>query len=495
MSAPAGAPAPGGTSPARIWSSYDGLRFWFKGEGSGVLYRLILSDNGDPNVGGDTSERFAYEWNDTVAGWRAMEIPWSLFFRDPGFQPGGAPNDGLTLTAVKAYAFALPSGNSKTIYVDDMRLFNYTSVDDFQDPAVAAALFSYGDNGTSVAKNVVATDTVPGGAAGNSALKVDYVSLGWGAGFGHDIPGEDWSKTDGLSFWFRGNGSGVLYRVILSDNGDPNVGGDTSERFAYEWNDTVAGWRLISIPWSLFFRDPGFQPGGAPNDGLTLTAVKAYAIALPSGNSATIYLDDVRLFGGPVELLVGFPVKAINVDEGAIATVDVSLNMTTTTAVSVAYATANGTATAGSDYVAASGVVTIPAGSLAISFTVATTDDAATEENETITVTLSSPVNAALASASVAVITIMDNDAAPVPPGGGHSVIVDSYEYTTGLPSGVDADGVAVGFVTWSYNSSLVGHQPDRAGRAAPRRTGRQSGHATEPEPGQRQLGWLQPQL
>jgi beta-glucanase (GH16 family) len=444
--------------PGEDWSRADGIRFWFRGDGSGVLYRLILSDNGDPNAGGDTSERFAYEWNDTTTGWRLMEIPWQLFFRDPGFQPGGAPNDGLTLTAVKGYAFALPSGNSKAIYVDDMRLVDYTEVDGFEDPAVAATLFSYGDSGTSVTKSVVVTGTVPGGAVGNSVLQVAYVSAGWGAGFGHDIPAADWSKTDGLRFWFHGNGSNALYRLILSDNGDPNAGGDTSERFAYEWNDTTTGWRLLSVPWSLFFRDPGFQPGGAPNDGLTLTAVRAYAIALPTGNSATIYLDDVQLFGGPVDVEVGFPIRALNVAEGDVASVRVSLNITTTSAVRVSYATAGGTATTGSDFVAASGVVTIPAGSQAISLTVATVDDSASEANETFTITLATPVSATLASANSAVITIVDNDAAPNPPGGGHSVIVDSYEYTGGLPSGVDGDGVPVGFVTWSFdgNSSAI---------------------------------------
>jgi hypothetical protein len=283
--------------PGEDWSASDGIRFWFNGDGSGVMYRLILSDNGDPNAGGDTSERFAFEWNDTVAGWRFMEIPWTLFFRDPGFQPGGAPNDGLTLTAVKAYAFALPSGNSKTIFVDDIKLFNYTDIDTFPDQASADSMFAYGDGGTSVNRSVVATDTVPGAAAGNTALQIEYVSAGWGAGTGRDIPGADWSASDGLSFWFNGDGSGVLYRIILSDNGDPNATGDTSERFAYEWNDNAAGWHLISLPWALFVRDPGFQPGGAPNDGLTLTEVKAYAFALPSGNSKTIFLDSVRLFG------------------------------------------------------------------------------------------------------------------------------------------------------------------------------------------------------
>ncbi len=50
------------------------------------------------------------------------------------------------------------------------------------------------------------------------------------------------------------------------------------------------------------------------------------------------------------------------------------------------------------------------------------------------------------------------------------TTVVDDYEYTTGLPTGTDGDGVAVGFVTWSYNSvssaiklTVPGEQPPAA--------------------------------
>jgi hypothetical protein len=123
---------------------------------------------------------------------------------------------------------------------------------------------------------------------------VEYVSTGWGAGTGRDlVPPQDWSAYDGLSFWFNGSGSGTTFELILSDNkSDPSQ--DTAERFHATFTDDFAGWHYISLPWDVFYRG-AWQPPGAPDDGLTLTEMWAYAIALPSGTSGTFYIDELAL--------------------------------------------------------------------------------------------------------------------------------------------------------------------------------------------------------
>ena len=60
------------------------------------------------------------------------------------------------------------------------------------------------------------------------------------------------------------------------------------------------------------------------------------------------------------------------------------------------YATANGTAQAGSDYVATSGVLTFPAGQLVRTVSVAVRGDRIKEGNETFFVDLSGPSGATL---------------------------------------------------------------------------------------------------
>jgi hypothetical protein len=81
--------------------------------------------------------------------------------------------------------------------------------------------------------------------------------------------------------------------------------------------------------------------------------------------------------------------------------------------VTVAYATANGTATAPSDYTAASGVVTFPPGTTTRSVAVSVVGDAAVEGDEAFTVALSAPSGATVADGQ-ATATIVDDDLPPV---------------------------------------------------------------------------------
>src|SRR5207253_10021266 len=75
----------------------------------------------------------------------------------------------------------------------------------------------------------------------------------------------------------------------------------------------------------------------------------------------------------------------------------VTLSAAASQPVTVAYATANGTATAGSDYTAASGTLTIPAGQTTGAITVPVKGDRIAEPNETYFVNLSRATNATIA--------------------------------------------------------------------------------------------------
>ena len=113
----------------------------------------------------------------------------------------------------------------------------------------------------------------------------------------------------------------------------------------------------------------------------------------------------------------GAPVLSIGdvtvAEGGGTATFAVTLSGASAQTVTVDYATANGTATAGSDYTATSGTLTIPAGSTTGTVTVAVTADALNEPTETFLVNLSAPVNATIGDGQ-ATGTITDDDGAPV---------------------------------------------------------------------------------
>jgi hypothetical protein len=112
-----------GASPGsgpQDWSAYDGLAFWFRGEGSGQLYQFEILDNrSDP--ASDTSERFDIEILDRSADWLRIDLPFSAFTRATDFQPSAAPDDGLTLTEVWGWAVNLPFGDGAVLF-DDLSL-------------------------------------------------------------------------------------------------------------------------------------------------------------------------------------------------------------------------------------------------------------------------------------------------------------------------------------------------------------------------------------
>lgn len=95
------------------------------------------------------------------------------------------------------------------------------------------------------------------------------------------------------------------------------------------------------------------------------------------------------------------------------AQIKVSLNQSTGVPVSVTYTTNNGTAQSGSDYVADTNVLTIPAGQTSGIIPIAVLGDSTQETNETFSVDLSLPVNATIAD-SHGIVTILDEDYAQI---------------------------------------------------------------------------------
>ena len=96
------------------------------------------------------------------------------------------------------------------------------------------------------------------------------------------------------------------------------------------------------------------------------------------------------------------------------ATFTVTLSRSSTQTVSVAYATANGSATAGSDFVAASGTLNFSPSTLTRQFTVAINGDTTVEPTETFVVNLSNAINATIADGQ-GVGTITTDEAPPSP--------------------------------------------------------------------------------
>jgi hypothetical protein len=146
-------------------------------------------------------------------------------------------------------------------------------------------------------------------------------------------------------------------------------------------------------------------------------------------------------------------------------TFSVTLSPTSPKAVTVNYAAANGTASAGSDYVAARGTLKFAPGAATQPVTVLVNGDATAEPNENFVVTLSNPTNAVLVGAT-STATILNDDGmltptltvpASVSPGGLITVAVanapGSYTDWVALMKAGDPDR---SFIVFQYLNGLT---------------------------------------
>ena len=150
-----------------------------------------------------------------------------------------------------------------------------------------------------------------------------------------------------------------------------------------------------------------------------------------------------------------FSINDVSVTEGGNLVFTVTKAGATGSSYSVSYATANGTATAGSDYTAGSGTLTFAAADTTKTITIASTDDATVEPNETLLVNLSSATGGATISDAQGVGTIIDNDTAPTCAGVSFT-IASNGAVTEGANSvfTITRSGTASGSCSVSYATS-----------------------------------------
>ncbi len=148
----------------------------------------------------------------------------------------------------------------------------------------------------------------------------------------------------------------------------------------------------------------------------TVSAGAGYAVSADAGSAGVDVLDDDG---------AGFPKGAepwpatlavadarVNESAGTPLVFRVELSGKRSSAVSVRYATSDGSATAGADYVAASGVVRFEAGETVRTVRVAVLEDSHDEGEETMTLALSRPFGAAVPDGT-ATGTIVNTDPMP----------------------------------------------------------------------------------
>jgi hypothetical protein len=140
-------------------------------------------------------------------------------------------------------------------------------------------------------------------------------------------------------------------------------------------------------------------------DDETFQVVLSNAVHVTAGSGGTVTIVDE-------DGLPSLSISDLRINEDDVETtaeLTVTLSAVSGREVKADFATSDGTATAGSDYVATAGTVTIPAGSLTATVQIQIVGDEVDETDETFRVLLSSPVAVTLEDAE-GEVTLLDDD-------------------------------------------------------------------------------------
>ncbi len=265
--------------------------------------------------------------------------------------------------------------------------------------------------------------TLPAVGTPNNVLQMD-VDVSSFAGYIHAFENpavdtwvtQDWSTSEGISFWMLGSNSGTQMFIDILDNRNPGSTTDDAERWTVPFVDDFTGWQLLEFPFSTFMRKE--IGNGAPNDGLGLFEMHGYALGtLGTGGPKTFYFDEVSVYGvaEPPALAVNFSKQNTFIEEGTTGNVGVKLNRPMgpddPAQVSIDFATERSNAIPFEEFTPTSGTLTFTnGGPTELFFPVETFNDTKFEGDEQIVIRLTSPVDVERGALFQGSVLIADTD-------------------------------------------------------------------------------------
>ena len=314
------------------------------------------------------------------------------------------------------------------VHANDVALASFAdgvpaAVDAFGNP-IGFSLFQDGGGALELGAVAIAPDdalALPGQDAIVHALRIDHRIAAWGGftlAFADDaltrwIP-RDLSANAGVRFWYAGDAAGGTVQVDLFDNRNPNLTGDSAERWFHRFTDDTPGWRLVEIPFTSFGRRTDFQPPGAPNDGLGLDQVSGIAMIFPPGER-TSFVAGIEAYGvsGVVPddtIAIQFAEPLVRVGEGDITHLRVVLSAASSEAVSVRVIVQGDTAVPLRTFVPMDELVVFPPGETEATVRFRTLPDGRHAGDLRATARLDRPRGGALGFQQRAVLLIEDAD-------------------------------------------------------------------------------------
>jgi uncharacterized repeat protein (TIGR01451 family) len=287
------------------------------------------------------------------------------------------------------------------------------------------------NTGLAQVSSVVVTDVVPGGASyvSGGSYNPGTETVSW------VIPSIASAEAESVTFAVSTCQPSVVnesYRAVTSAQGISSSHGTPlltvlrpptlEARFDYSPPTAAVGNTVFFtststtdggpvVAWDWDFGD-GDTAGGSTTSHV-YTGVGTFPVTLTVTD--TCGFTDTVTKEVDVYPLMSFSAASYAVGEGdGSATITVTLNAVPAVTATVDYDTSDGTATAGSDYVAAGGTLTFTPGTTVQTFAITISDDSFDEGDETVNLTLSGAMNGTTGGANPAMLTIVDDDTAGV---------------------------------------------------------------------------------
>ena len=198
-------------------------------------------------------------------GWQLVSIPLTDFLDDNSQLPGG---DGTLDPQLSTIVVAVIGTGSDVNFRTDYWAFSHGAyvpnsvIDDFESglPSGAAepngeplGFYTFQGDG-SIAISTTGTPPAAPPAAGtpNNVLKMEVAVTSF-AGYIHAFGNtdmdtwvtQDWSTSEGISFWMYGLRSGTQMFIDILDNRNPGSTKDDAERFTATFADDFEGWKRL----------------------------------------------------------------------------------------------------------------------------------------------------------------------------------------------------------------------------------------------------------
>ncbi|MCP4930321.1 MAG: hypothetical protein GY918_14825, partial [Gammaproteobacteria bacterium] len=260
---------------------------------------------------------------------------------------------------------------------------------------------------------------------------------------GSDIDGEAASNYFGYSVSLSSDGS----IVAIGAHGNDDNGTNSGHVRIYKYESGTSNWSQIGsdIDGEAASDESG-RSVSLSSDGSTV-AIGAWLNDGNGTDSGHVRVFDTGLSAntGTLTIVDDDPVPTLSINDvsytetssASNATFTVTLSEASGQDVTVDYASSDVSTTAGSDYTASSGTVTISAGATSATFTVPILVDTLDESNETATVTLSNASNASISDAT-GTLTIVDDDGDTTASAATLTISLSDFTgaTTTSVPSG-----------------------------------------------------------